>query len=422
MLAAGAAGMVCGSCLRDNRLAATLREQGRDVTLIPLYTPIRTDEVDVSESTVYFGGVNVYLQQKLSFFRRLPRFFDRLLSADWLLRRLRSGAMHPEDLGGLTVSVLRGEHGRQRKEVERLADALAERAYELVVVPNLMFAGVARYLRDALRTPVVCTLSGEDIFLDQLPQPYRADAMRLISDAGERIDAFIAVTRYYADHSVRHFALPRERVHVVPMGVRIDDFRAALERPGAFTIGYMARIGPEKGLHQLVDAFIELHRQERTCRLRVAGWLGAADRPYLSELQSRVARAGLSHQVDWLGEVTRAEKAQLIGSLHVLCVPTVYAEAKGLYVLEALAGGAPVVAPRHGSFPELVQESGGGLLFEPGDAAGLVAALRRLMDDEPMRLVLARSGRSAVAQRFTDARMAEAAWSVLEGVYARRGG
>lgn len=421
LLAAGAAGMVCGSCLRDNRLAATLREQGRDVSLIPLYTPIRTDEIDASARRVYFGGINVFLQQKAGFFRGLPRFLDRLLDADWLLRRLRGpGRIDPRTLGELTVSVLRGEHGLQRKEVERLADALARGRFDVVNLPNLMFAGVAAHLRRRLGVPVVCTLSGEDIFLDNLAEPYRARSFELIRRAAADIDSYVALTDYYARHAAGHFGLPRERVETVRMGVRVGDFAAAAPQPAPFTIGYLARICPDKGLEQLVEAFILLRSAGRACRLRVAGWMSASDAGYLARVRDRLEHAGLASQAEFLGEVTRAQKLDLLRSLHVLCVPAPYPEAKGLYVLEALAAGVPVVLPDHGSFRELVSGTGGGLLFPPGDAEAAAAALARVLDEPGLRGELAQRGRAAVQQQHTDETMARSMWALYERV-ARAG-
>ena len=67
-LTAGAAGMFCGSCMHDNTLVRGLARQGWDLQLVPTYTPIRTDEDDVSVDQVFFGGVNIYLQQKIHLF------------------------------------------------------------------------------------------------------------------------------------------------------------------------------------------------------------------------------------------------------------------------------------------------------------------------------------------------------------------
>ncbi len=416
-LVSGAGGMYCGSCLRDNRLAARLRDQGRDVLLIPLYTPIRTDEEDVSEDRVYYGGINVYLQQKSAIFRHTPWLVDRVLDNRSLLRgagRLASRT-RAEDLGALTVSVLEGEHGEQAKELDKLIAGLAVIKPDMIHLPNLMFLGTARALRDRLGVPVLCSLAGEDIFLDALLDPYRARANELIRARAADVQGFLAPTRYYAAHCIRHFGLDAARVHHNPMGIRVDDFVPPGSPPPApFTIGYLARICPEKGIALLAEAFALLRQAGRNCRLRIAGYLGKADEPFFNGVRSFVSAHGLTDHVDVVGEVDRAGKVNFLRSLHVLSVPAVYQEAKGFYLLEALAAGVPVVQPRHGAFEELVEETGGGLLVQPNSPRALADGLAQLMDDAALRADLARRGHDAVRANHTDTNMAEAAWQVFE--------
>ena len=85
-LTSGAGGMFCGSCMNDNALARALIALGHDVQLVPLYTPIRTDGQDMSTGRIFYGGINMYLQQKVPFFRWLPRWMDRALDQPWLVR------------------------------------------------------------------------------------------------------------------------------------------------------------------------------------------------------------------------------------------------------------------------------------------------------------------------------------------------
>ncbi|MCZ6771987.1 MAG: glycosyltransferase family 4 protein, partial [Proteobacteria bacterium] len=401
-LIAGAGGMYCGSCMRDNRLAGKLIERGHDVAVIPLYTPLRTDEPDNSNQPIYFGGVNVYLQQKSALFRHTPRFLDRVLDAPALLRSLGKMATktRPESLGDLTVSVLKGEHGAQRKEVTRLIEGLRRIEPALIQLPNLMFAGVAEELKRELGVPIVCTLAGEDIFLDALEQPFRTESLDLIRDGAGHIDAFVTPTAYYGDHAVEHFGLAAGRVHFVPMGIHVGEFDEA--PPGSetpFVIGYLARICPEKGLAALCDSFTKLREDGRDCRLRVAGFLGEADRDYFSTVVEAIRSGGLQEFVDFVGEVSHDAKIDVLRSIHVLSVPTTYPEAKGLFVLEAMAGGVPVVQPNHGSFPELIEATGGGVLFDSDQPDGLAEALASLMDDSKRLSELAAAGRQAVREK-----------------------
>ena len=420
-LAAGAAGMYCGSCLRDNRLVATLRKQGRDIVLIPLYTPLRTDETDVSEHAVFFGGINVYLQEKFALFRKLPAAIDRVLDRPALLRGVGRFATntHAEDLGALTLAVLRGEHGPLRKEVERLIEALRHYRPTLINLPNLMFIGIAAEMKAALGAAVACTLGGEDLFLDQLPEREREEAFSIIRSRAEDVNAFIATTRYYADHCVEHFGLPAERMHDAHMGIHVSQRPIAHPPTEPFTICYVGRICPEKGLAGLCEALAILARQRHNVRVRAAGHLRAADRAYLDLIQESLARKGLSERFSYVGEVSLDEKLALLDEAHVFSMPTIYHEAKGLPVLEALERGVPVIQPRHGSFPELVEQTAGGVLVEPGNAGALADAIRSLMQDEPRRRTLGQTGRAAVIEKYAEDVMAEQTWALYESILKR---
>ncbi len=424
-LASGAGGMYCGSCMRDNRVAATLISQGRDVVLIPLYTPLRTDETDVSSEPVYYGGINVFLEQRMPFLRNAPSWLTGVLDSPTLLRQAMrlSANTDPATLGALTVSVLKGEHGAQRRELARLIDGLRIIKPGIVVLPNLMFVGVARSVKSALNVPVLCTLSGEDVFLDELPESHRLEAFDLIRERGGDVDGLISTTSYFADHAASHFGLPRARTHVVSLGVRVEDFAEPAIPPNSpFTIGYLARVCPAKGLTGLCKALVRLRKEGRDCRVRAAGYLGAADRSYLEGIRAYIDEHQAGHAFEYVGEVNRAEKIDFLRSLHVLSVPTVYHEAKGVYIIEALAAGVPVVQPCHGSFPELIEATGGGLLYDPTGPEALPAAIARLMDDAALRRRLADDGRQAVRKSFTDVAMAEQTWAVFEQYAAKRRG
>lgn len=415
--------MYCGSCLRDNRIAATLIEQGRDVVLMPLYTPLRTDEQDVSTAPVHYGGLNVYLQQQASFFRHLPAWLHRMFDSPRMLNFLSkfSGAVDARSLGPLTVSVLKGENGAQQRELSLLIDALVHLKPDIIHLPTLPFIGAAQAIKDALGVPIFCTLSGEDIFLDELLEPHRTEAFQLIREKSQHIEMFVATSHYYAQHCREHFALPADRLQVVPMGIRVEDFEPAptlpTERP--FTIGYLARICPEKGLANLCDAFSLLCRQGRDCRLRIAGFLAGSQKKFLDGLVKNLDQKTTKDRFEIVGELSRRGKVEFLQSLDVLSVPSLYREAKGLYVLEALACGVPVVEPRHGSFPELIDSTGGGLLFEPPQSVEALAnSLAWMMDHPSERREMGVKGREAVLRLHNDRVMADQLWSLYERTLA----
>ena len=413
-IAAGAAGMYCGSCLHDNTLAAAMLKMGHDVALIPTYTPIRTDEEDVSIDQVFYGAINVFLEQKSALFRHTPWLVDRLLNRPRLLQWAsnRGSSVQASKLGELTLSVLQGEHGKQAKELERLVSWLRDEQHpDIVTLPNSMFLGVARRIREELRVPVLCSVQGEDLFLEQLEEPYRTEVARLMREKSRDVDGFLSMSRFYANYMADYLAVEPARFHVVPLGLKLDG-HGGHPGPGEgdpFVIGYLARLCPEKGLHLLVEAVRLLAEQvgrERVL-LRVAGYCGERDQEYLAGVQEQVRLWGLDDRIDVLGEIDREQKIEFLGGLHALSVPTVYREPKGLFVLEALANGVPVVLPRHGAFPEMVDATGGGLLFEPGSTEELAAGLRELMDHPERRSELGRNGKRAIHEHHSDTKMAE---------------
>jgi glycosyltransferase involved in cell wall biosynthesis len=426
-LTAGAAGMFCGSCMHDNTLARALTKLGCDVQLVPLYTPIRTDETAVTSDRVFLGGINVYLEQKSALFRSLPRWMTAWLDAPWLIRFATGLGIETKatELGALAVSVLKGDHGFQRQEVERLAKWIAGEQSDVVVFSNVLTAGSARAIKQRRDTTIVVTLQGDDIFLRDLPEPHRSQAFAEIRELLSDIDGFLVNSEYYADFMAEYLTAPRDKFEVVPLGIDVTDFAGlplsssnADHRP---TIGYLARLAPEKGLHVLADAFVELHQQrpELQARLHVAGWLGAHNRAYANEQFQKIEKAGLSEYFRHVGEVDRLGKLQFLQEIDILSVPTTYRDPKGLFVLEALAAGVPVVQPEHGAFPELLHGTGGGVLFPPGDPVALARALGDLLTDNARRKTFGEQGRAAVHASFNAPAMARHTLAALSRIRER---
>jgi glycosyltransferase involved in cell wall biosynthesis len=411
-IAAGAGGMYCGSCMHDNTLAAALMRKGVDVALIPTYTPLRTDETNVSLDHLFYGGINIFLQEKLGLFRHTPRFVDWLFDRPGLVRWVSdrfSASTNAADLGALTVSVLSGEAGHQHKALAQMTDWIAHHHQpHLVQLTNSMFAGTARYLKAQLGVPILCAVQGEELFLDALPEPHRTRAREVLRERSRDVDGFIAPCQYYADFMAAYLAVPPSRFHVVKLGVSPPDSAESAARVGPFTIGYLARVAPEKGLHLLIEAcrLLSVNVGPQAMRLKVAGWLGQQDRPYFEAALSLVRSAGLEASFSYEGEVDSIGKSDFLNSIHMLCVPTAFQEPKGLYVLEALSHGVPVVQPAHGAFPELVEATGGGLLVTPDSASELAAAMAQLMEDDDRRVELGSRGRCAVIDQFNDDVMA----------------
>jgi len=411
-ITSGAAGMYCGSCMKDNTLASTLIAQGHETQLIPTYTPIRTDEDDVSQGRVFFGGINIFLEQKSWLFRHTPWFFDKLLNFPRLLRWVSRFAVRTQGqkLGGLTISMLQGTHGKQRKEVAKLVSYLEELRPDVIVLTNLLISGLVRAVRAALRVPIIGTLQGDDIYLESLLPEHRRAAIELIRDNAGEMNGQLATSVYYADFMAGYLGLPRESIQVVYPGIRLNGYHIPREprRDGPLTIGYFARICPEKGFHQIAEAFRLLRAQSGAprCRLKISGWLGGNNLGYFESQMQKLREAGLGDDVEHLPSPNHAGKIEFFRGIDVLSVPTVYREPKGMYVLEALASGVPVVQPRHGAFPELLDATGGGLLVDPDSPQALAVGLRQMLDDHDFRHECGRRGRAVVHERFSADRMA----------------
>ena len=403
----------CENCLRDNALALELRRMGHDALMVPLYLPLAVDGPDSTRGVpIFFGGINVYLQQKSSIFRRTPRWFDRLFDARWLLRwaSRRTEMTKAKDLGEATVSMLRGENGRQVKELERLVAWLsAQDRPDVICLSNILLAGLVRRIKAALGVPVFSMLQDEDGFLDGLPEPYRQDSWQVLAERAAEIDGFLAVSRHYGGLMQRRLSLAPGRVHTVYPGIEPARYGPAAAPPSPPTIGYLAQMRPAMGLDLLVEAFLAVRARGRVpgVRLRVAGGHTPGDRPFVEAVRERLAAAGAAGDVEFLPVPDRQAKPEFLRSLSVLSVPARGEVAFGIFVLEALASGVPVVEPRAGAFPEILEATGGGVLVEPDNVGALAAALEQLLAGPAEARAMAEQGRRAVLERFTIQRMAE---------------
>ena len=425
-LTAGAAGMYCGSCMHDNTLAKALAQQGWDIQLVPTYTPIRTDEEDFSVDRVMFGGLNVFLQQKIPLFRYVPSALVRVLDNPRLIRRVTAKAMEtdPKTLGSLTLSMLKGTRGNQRKEVRRLCDWLKQEQPDLLIFTNILIGGCIETIKHELDIPVLVTLQGDDVFLDGLEEPYRSKCMEQIARISQSVDGFIVHTEFFRDYMSGYFGFDAPKIHVTPLGIDVHDFQQmkslasstdAADTNQSRTIGYLARLAPEKGLHHLVDAFIQLKSAPEfsDVNLNIAGWLGPQNNSYAQSQWQKLSDAGLGEQYEYVGSIERAQKLELLSQLDVFCVPTEYQEPKGLYALEAMAAGVPIVQPDHGAFPELIQASRGGILFDHNRPTSLTEALASLLKDVEKRGTLGSSGQKFVRQSRNSEIMAKEMGEVI---------
>lgn len=401
IITAGGAGMFCGACMHDNTWARALHQSGIKAALIPLYTPIRVDEEDQTSSPIFFGGINTYLNDRYSFWHKVPRFLTRWLDSPAVigLGTRFAGAVGNDaaELGRMTHSMLLGEEGPHRTAGAELADFVAHLAPKVVCFSNSLLSGSLRSLRQKYSGPVYCVLQGEDVFLDGLTEPHKTRVMQILKQRAAEFDGYIVHSDFYRDYMAHYLELPREKFVELPLAIDCSKHdgqpKAPLGSPP--TVGYFARICPEKGFDLIVDSVIELKRDIPDIRLCAGGYLGAQYQPFFDRVKRRASELGDAFQ--YLGSpATHAEKVSFLKSLDLFCVPARLQEPKGIYVLEAWANGIPVVLPRHAAFGSLISSTGGGLLAESHRPSDLAISMRQILLDSPLRERLAIAGYEGV--------------------------
>lgn len=420
----GAGGMYCGNCFRDNALVAALRRLGHDTVMVPLYLPMTLDEASTTAGTpTFFGGINVYLDQKLAWYRHAPRWLRRWVDAPAVLRWAagRTAKTRADDVGELTVSMLRGEQGNQARDLNELTDWLRHLPRtDAVFLSNALLAGFARQLRSELGCRVVCFLQSEETFLDSMPEPWRTQSWQTLAARATDVDVWIAPTAFFARRMEERLHLSTGSVRVVHNGILLEGYDALpprnAKKPGdAVTLGFFARMCPDKGLDMVVDAFIALRLRQGLSQLslKVGGGCGPGDESYVEGLRGKLDAAGLSQSVTFHPNVTREEKIQFYAACDVLSVPSRMSESFGLYLVESLAAGTPLVQPAVVGYPEILSDTGGGVISGPNTAEALADTLEPLLRDPAQLHRLGQTGRAAVFDRYHDAAMARRMVEVL---------
>jgi glycosyltransferase involved in cell wall biosynthesis len=404
--------MYCGNCFRDNQLVAEFRRQGHDVLMIPLYLPMTLEDEDQSSGIpIFFGGINVYLQQKMRLLGKMPEWLHKQFDSPSLLKWAagRAAKTRASDLGALTLSMIKGEEGNQVRELNELIAYLRHHDRpDVILLSNALLVGFARNLKKELNAPVVCSFQGEDYFLDSLPEAHKQKTWDALAERARDVDLFIAPSRYFNEVMTRRLNLPAERVRTVHNGIKLNGYSATPFRPEPPVLGYFSRMCKEKGLHTLVDAYILLRKRNNIphLKLHIGGGMGPSDESLVREIKARLQDLSLFGDVTFFPNLTKEQKQQFFRRISLMCVPASYGEAFGLYLLEAWASGVPVVQPPVASFPELVQETGGGMISNSTSAESLAEAIEKLLADEPNRSARGAAARLAVEQRFTAETMA----------------
>lgn len=411
----------CQNCVRDLSLIRALRDQGHTVSIAPMYLPISAyDSAAETESPLFFGAVKTYLAQRYPLMRHLPRWMERKLDAPGVLQTAirKARTVRARGLEEMTLAMLLGERGPHVRELDRMVEWIATHEKpDVIHLSNALLLGLARRMKQRIGCRLVCSLQDEDTWVDAMRGDFRERIWQALSERTADVDAFIAVSHYYAGVMAQRLTLPPARVSVVYPGVEPPIFHQANLSFRPPVVGYVSRMSESLGLGVLFEAFFRLKqdRELRHLRLRVTGGHTADDLPFLRTLHERITQLNHTNDVDFQPDFDKKRRLDFLQSLSVFSVPVPSGEAFGLEVLEAIASGVPVVQPDVGSFRELIDQTGGGVLYDPTDVELYIEAMRSLLSDPDRAREMGRAGREAALRIFTVTRMASETARVYAG-------
>lgn len=412
----------CGNCLRDSKFVDSLKALGHRVVKIPMYLPLFSDEHDIGEIPVFYGAISLYLKQLYPVFRKAPAWVDRLLNSKPLMKLAAgmAGSTNAKGLEEMTVSMLLGEEGAQKDELDKMVDWIAEHCQpDIIHLSNALLLGLARRFKQKLNVPVVCSLQDEDVWVDVMKPSARDRVWELMATRGADVDAFVAVSHYYADVARKKMNLPESKVYVVHLGVNPDDYPYLNARLKPRCIGYLSRMNAENGLDILIDAYIELKKEVRfdDVELHITGGWTGDDTGFMKQQKEKLHRSQTSETVHFWHEFEGEHRMKFLEKIQLLSVPVHQGEAFGIYLSEAMASGIPVVQPALGAFPEIIGTAGGGIVYQPNTPQALAEALTRLLDDQLLASQLSHEARLSVESHFNINRQAERLIKIYQNIH-----
>ena len=395
----------CGNCMRDSKYIRALKDLGHQVIKVPLYLPIFDDAHDLDEVPVFYGAVNLYLKQQFPIFRHMPAFIEHALDSKSVLEMAarKAGSTRAKGLEEMTISMLLGEDGNQKEELERLVDWLADEAKpDVVHLSNALLLGLAHRIKQRMNVAMVCSLQDEDVWVDAMDDHYRQKVWNLMSERGKDVDVFIPVSHFFSTEIHKRMAIPDSKMVPVHIGVDTADYSPRNILGKDPVIGYLSRMCEENGLAVLVDAFILLRKnpEYKAVKLKITGGKTGDDIHFIKEQKHKISKAGLDDSVFWVEEFEGDERQKFFDSVRLISVPVLNGEAFGLYMLEAMASGIPMVQPTLGAFPEVIETSGGGVIYGENTPEQLAETLGKLIFNNQKLQELSASGIAGVKEHF----------------------
>ncbi len=395
----------CGNCMRDSKYIRALIDLGHQVIKVPLYLPLFEDAHDLDEVPVFYGAVNLYLKQQFPIFRHMPLFIEHALDSKGVLEMAarKAGSTRAKGLEEMTISMLLGEDGNQKEELERLVDWLVDEAKpDVVHLSNALLLGLAHRIKQRMNVAVVCSLQDEDVWVDAMDDHYRQKVWDLMSERGKDVDIFIPVSNFFAAEIHKRMVIHESKMIPVHIGVDTEDYSPKNILDKEPVIGYLSRMCEENGLAVLVDAFILLRKNPEyaTVKLKITGGKTGDDIHFIKKQKHKISKSRLENDVFWVEEFEGEERQHFFDSVRLISVPVLNGEAFGLYMLEAMASGIPMVQPALGAFQEVIETSGGGVIYAENTPELLAEALAALIFSDVKLQELSAAGISGVKEHF----------------------
>lgn len=396
----------CGNCLRDSGYTKSLVQLGHDAMMLPIYLPLTLEHgVEENTSPIFYGAVNIYLKQKFRFLRNMPHWMEHLFNSSSVLRYAakKAGSTRTEGLEEMTISMLKGDEGNQKQDLQELIDFLkVHEQPDIVHLSNALLLGLAKQIKEQLKVPVVCSLQDEDVWVDAMNDHYRKIVWDLMSEKGEDVDAFVAVSNYYAEEMRDKMQIPDSKMHIVPIGVDADLYKYAPPVQKPLVIGYISRMYEEHGFGLLIDAFILLKKQAgfEKVLLKLSGGYTADDKKFLKQQMKKLKKAGILQDVEIIDDYQPERRYLFFNQLSILTVPVLKGEAFGTYQLESLACGVPLVQPALGAFPEIIEKTQGGVTYFPNTAEAMVEKWKEILSSPQKIAEMSQTGSQAVREQY----------------------
>jgi glycosyltransferase involved in cell wall biosynthesis len=395
----------CGNCLRDSKYVDALRKLGHQVVKIPMYLPLFSDEHDISDIPIFYGAISTYLKQVYPVFRKAPPWFDKLLNSKPMMKMAASmaGSTRAKGLEDMTISMLLGEQGEQKEELDKMADWIAEHCQpDVIHISNALLLGLARRIKEKVGVPVVCSLQDEDVWVDAMQPQFQQRIWDLMHERAGDVDALVAVSNFFAGEMKKRMNLGNDKVHTFYLGVDANDYHYIPVDKKPRNVGYISRMCHKDGFDIVVDAFIELKNKPGfdDVKFIATGGLTGDDKKFLKKQKQKIREAGFWNDFEIIEEFEGDERHHFFEKVSMVSVPVRVGEAFGMYMLESMASGVPVVQPALGAFPEIVETSGGGVIYEPNTPEKLSEAWAQLLNNPAKLQQLSEAGYKGAKEKF----------------------